>query len=184
MTEGTEFRTVGSRTVVDVAFLSMQVRDVAAPSGETVERIVITHPGAVAVVPCVGDDVVLIEQYRAAADGLVLEIPAGKLDDPDDGKEESARRELTEETGLIAGELTWLTEIWTTVGFTDERIAIFHAEVIEEGERSPVGLEEESARIVRMPLEEAVRHVHDGTISDAKTAIGLLLAADERRAAT
>lgn len=180
----TGFRTVGSRPVVDVAFLSVQVREVETPSGDTVDRVVISHPGAVAVVPCIGDDVVLIDQYRAAADTHVLEIPAGKLDAPEDGKEETARRELIEETGLIAGELTWLTEIWTTVGFTDERIAIFAAEVVDEGARAPVGSEEEAARVVRMPLTEAVRRVRDGTISDAKSAIGLLLALDDRRAAS
>lgn len=184
MTGEDRFRTVASRTVVDVAFLSLQVRDVETPSGDTVERVVITHPGAVAVVPCIDDDVVLIEQYRAAADAYVLEIPAGKLDDPDHDKAETARRELLEETGLVAGELTWMTEIWTTVGFTDERITIFRADVVSEDERAPVGLEEESARVVRMPLAEAVRHVREGTISDAKSAIGLLLALDEHRAAT
>ncbi len=183
MTGSDAVRTVGSRTVVDVAFLSLQVRQVEAPNGETAERVVITHPGAVAVVPCDGDDVILIEQYRAAVDDTVIEIPAGKLDDPEDGKEDTARRELTEETGLVAGDLTWLTEIWTTVGFTDERIAIFLADVVDHGAREPVGLEEESARVIRMPLADAVRRVHDGTIADAKTAIGLLLAFDERRAA-
>ena len=179
MTDGS-FRTVGSRTVLDLAFLSLQIREVEAPDGSTVERIVITHPGAVAVVPCIGDDVVLIEQYRAPADRTVLEIPAGKLDIPDQGSEETARRELLEETGLVAGELTWLTEIWTTVGFTDERITIFLADAVGEEARLPVGLEEASATIVRMPLAEAVRMVKAGTITDAKTAIGLLLAADVR----
>lgn len=175
MTEAS-FRTVGSRTVLDIAFLSLQVRDVATPDGATVERIVITHPGAVAIVPCIGDDVVLIEQYRAPADTTILEIPAGKLDDAEQGKEETARRELLEETGLVAGDLTWLTEIWTTVGFTDERITIFLADVIDERTRMPVGLEEVSARVVRLPLSEAVQMVRTGVISDAKSAIGLLLA--------
>jgi ADP-ribose pyrophosphatase len=183
VSDSDRFRTVASRTIFDVAFLSLQIRDVETSTGDRVERIVITHPGAVAVVPCIGEDVVLIEQYRAAADDYVLEIPAGKLDDPDHDKSDTARRELLEETGLVAGELTWMTEIWTTVGFTDERIAIFRADVVSEGERAPVGLEEESARVVRMPLVEAVRHVREGTISDAKSAIGLLLAFDEHRSA-
>lgn len=177
------FRTVGSRTVFDIAFLELQIRDILTPSGETVERIVITHPGAVAIVPCIGDDVVLIEQYRAAADTTVLEIPAGKLDDPGHTKEETALRELAEETGLRAGSLTWLTEIWTTIGFTDERIAIYLADDLTDGDPSPMGHEEHSARIVRMPLSEAVRHVREGTICDAKTAVGILLAAADRGSA-
>ncbi len=181
---GDAFRTVGSRTILDIAFLSLQIRDVRTPDGSVVERVVITHPGAVAVVPCVGDDVVLIEQYRAPADTTVLEIPAGKLDIPDQGAEETARRELLEETGLVAGDLTWLTEIWTTVGFTDERITIYLAEAVGEEDRLPAGLEEESATIIRMPLAEAVRLVRSGVITDAKSAIGLLLADDARRAAS
>lgn len=180
MTGSDAFRTVGSRTMLDVAFLSVQVRDVLTPRGDTVERLVITHPGAVAVVPCIDDDVILIEQYRAAADRPVLEIPAGKLDHDSHGKEETAHRELMEETGLRAGSLTWLTEIWTTVGFTDERIAIYLAGDLTMGDRAPVGDEEAAARIVRMPFAEALGHVRDGTINDAKTAVGILLSAFER----
>ena len=179
MTDPSAFHTVGSRTLLDLAFLSVQVRDVRAPGGDIVERVVIAHPGAVAIVPCVGDDVVLIEQFRAAADAPVLEIPAGKLDHPAHGTEETARRELLEETGLVAGELAWLTEIWASVGFTDERVTIFRAEVVSEDGRAPVGKEEETARILRMPLAEAVERVRDGTISDGKTVVGLLLASDE-----
>lgn len=179
MSERAGFRTVGSRSVLDLAFLSVQVRDVRTPSGETVERVVIAHPGAVAIVPRIGDDVVLIEQYRAAADAVVLEVPAGKLDHPADGIEETARRELLEETGLVAGELTWLTEIWASVGFTDERVTIFLADVVSEDGRAPVGLEEEEARVVRLPMAEAVERVREGTISDGKTVVGLLLASDE-----
>ena len=174
------FRRIATRTVADVQFLSFQVHDIETPAGETVERIVITHPGAVAVVAVDGDDIILIEQYRAAAGGPVIEIPAGKIDDPTHSKHETAHRELIEETGFSAHSLTWLTEIWTTVGFTDERIAIYLAEGLTPGDREPVGAEESAATIVRMPFDEAVMHVREGTISDAKTVIGILLAADQR----
>ena len=165
---------------MDIKFLSLQVRDIATPSGDTVERIVVTHPGAVAVVPIIDGDIVLIEQYRAAADAPILEIPAGKVDDPSHAKEDTALRELAEETGLTATTLTWLTEIWTTIGFTDERITIYLAEGLTEGERSPVGQEEESARIVWMPFSDALERVREGAITDAKTVVGILLTALER----
>ncbi len=171
------FETLGSRSVVDLQFLDITVRDVRTPSGDVVERIVIEHPGAVAVVPRIGDDVILIEQYRAPMGGSVLEIPAGKLDTHPPDPVTTAERELEEEVGYRPGLLTFLSEIWTAVGFTDERIRIYLGEDLVAGVRSPVGHEEAAARVVRMPFTEAVDAVIAGEIRDAKTVAGLLLAA-------
>ena len=96
------FRRIATRTVADVQFLSFQVHDIETPAGETVERIVITHPGAVAVVAVDGDDIILIEQYRAAAGGPVIEIPARQIDAPTHSKHETAHREHIEETAFSA----------------------------------------------------------------------------------
>jgi len=134
----------------------------------------------VAVVPIIGDEVVLIEQYRAAAGQSILEIPAGKMDDPSHDRLHTAARELEEETGMRAGTMTLLTDLWTAIGFCDERIAIFLAEDLIEGDRVPVGAEEEEATIVRMPFDDAISMVHEGAITDAKTVAGLLLAAARR----
>ncbi len=183
MTDHPAFTTTQVTDVVDVGFLRVQVREIETPSGSTIERVVVVHPGAVAVVPVIDGDVILIEQYRAPAEAFVLEIPAGKIDDPLHDHADTARRELEEETGYTALHLTWLTELWTTVGFSDERITIFLAEGLSDGHRSPVGAEEEAARIVRMPLDEAVAMVRAGAIVDAKTIAGILLAAMHRGSA-
>ena len=171
------FRTVGARTLAEEAFLLMQRATITTPAGDTVQRVVIQHPGAVATVPVLDDDVFLIEQHRAPIGEDLLEIPAGKLDIPGEDREDAALRELAEEIGYSAQRLDHLTDLITTPGFCDEVITIYRATDLVEVPAAPVGAEEEHARIVRMPLSEAVAMVHGGVIRDAKTIVGLLLAA-------
>jgi len=171
------FTILGTRDLLDVSFLTVAMRTIETPTGERIERVVVKHPGAVAVVPVIDDDVILIEQYRAAAQDVVLEIPAGKIDHPSDDRAATAHRELLEETGFTAQSMTILTDLWTAVGFSDERIAIFLAEDLSEATRAPAGAEEELARIIRMPFTTALAMVKDGEITDAKSVAGLLLAA-------
>lgn len=171
------FSTIRTRQIADLGFLNVTVRDVGTPSGETVERVVIEHPGAAAVVPLIDGDIILIEQYRAPIEERLLEIPAGKLDDQVNDPGHTAGRELEEETGYTAGHLEHLTDLLTTVGFSDEVISIYLATGLSEGVRTPIGEEEEDASIVRMPFSEAVAAVEDGRIRDAKTVAGILLAA-------
>lgn len=168
---------VGTRVVSDLGFLTVTVRDVRVPSGEVVERIVIEHPGAVGVVPLIGDDIILIEQYRAPMERYVLEIPAGKLDTHHPDPEVTAQRELVEEIGYTAGTLTYLSEVWTGVGFTNERISLYLGEDLIPGVRAPIGHEEDASNVVRMPFSRAVDMIVAGDISDAKSVAGILLAA-------
>lgn len=170
------FRTSGTEQIIDLGFLNVTRRTIESAGGDRFERIVIEHPGAVAIVPLVGDDVVLLRQYRAAADATILEIPAGKLDLPLEDREEAARRELTEETGHVARELTHLIDLWTSIGFCDERITIYSARGVKAGQRHPIGPEEEAAEVVLMPMEQALHLITTGEIADAKTVAGLLLA--------
>ncbi len=138
-------------------------------------RDVIRHPGAVAVVAVVDGSVVLIRQYRAAVDGDVLEIPAGKLDVAGEEPEQAARRELAEEVGLDAGELRLIADVWTAPGFTDERMRIFLATGCVPVDRVPHGAEEEVSEVVLVPLDEVATFIDAGEIRDAKTLAGLLL---------
>ncbi len=166
--------------ILDLGFLDITKRTIESPDGTTFERIVIEHPGAVAVVPLDGDDVVMLSQYRAACSDTILEIPAGKLDQDGEDHQDAARRELAEETGYTGGNLHHLTDLWTSVGFCDERISIFVAEDVVPGIRRPIGPEEMAAEVVRMPLDRALELVSSGAIADAKTVVGLLLAARSR----
>ena len=182
MTSGHGFTVTDSRRVLEIAFLRVDERRIRTPDGSVIERIVIAHPGAVAVVPVIGDDVILIEQYRAAADALVLEIPAGKLEETDVDKESAARRELLEETGYEATSFTHLTDMWTAVGFTDERISILVATDLTMRHASPDGAEEREATIHRIPFAEAMERVVSGEITDSKTIAGIMIAHARRTA--
>jgi ADP-ribose pyrophosphatase len=153
----------------------VSVERVALPNGHTVELDIVHHPGAAAVVPFLGDEeVLLIRQYRHAAGGMIYEVPAGKLDDGEDPAD-CARRELMEEAGRRAGRLEALGWIFTTPGFTDERIHLFAAFDLEP---VPVQLDaDEVIELVPMPLARALEMVWSGELCDAKSALALVHAA-------
>jgi len=148
---------------------------VRLPNGRVAELDIVRHPGASAVVPFEGDDdVLLIRQYRYAAGGEILEVPAGKLD-PDDTPESCAARELEEEAGRRAGRIEGLGWIFTTPGFTDEVIHLFAAFDLE-----PIPTrheDDEVIEVLRVPLRVALDKVWRGEINDAKSALALVHAA-------
>jgi ADP-ribose pyrophosphatase len=148
---------------------------VELPNGTLLELDIVRHPGAAAVVPFVSEhDVLLIRQYRHAAGGMILEVPAGKLD-PGETPESCAARELAEEAGQRPGRLVRTGAIWTTPGFTDERITLFAAFELSEVPRNPD--DDELIEVLRMPLAAALRLVWSGELSDAKSALALVHAA-------
>lgn len=147
------------------------------PSGERFERDVVRHPGAVAVVAITDtDSVVLVEQYRAAIDRWILEIPAGTCDV--DGEEEAvtALRELAEEAGYSADQLELLTCCVLTPGFCDEYSSIYLATGLHPVPTHRQGIEERYLRVSELPLAEFDALVDDGSIIDASTILGVSLA--------
>lgn len=177
MTSEGVLRLLGERWIGRGAFLEIARRHYVAADGRAVRREVILHPGAVAVVPLIDDDVVLIAQHRVAVGDALLEIPAGKLDQVGEPPEVTAARECEEEIGFRPGRLTLLHSFYTTPGFTNELIWLYLAEDLQPVESRPQGVEEESAEVVRLPVEEAMRRVRVGDIKDGKTLIGLLTVA-------
>jgi ADP-ribose pyrophosphatase len=163
--------------------ISLDVDTVRFPDGSTGELEMIRHPGASAVVPFVsdarGDDpqVLMIRQYRYAADGYLYEIPAGRLD-PGEDPRDCAVRELKEETGCTAEQLDYLLTIYTTPGFTDEKIHLFMATGLTTGETKHEA--DEFLDLQPMLLSRALEMVQSGEIRDSKTALGLLFAAGFR----
>jgi len=148
---------------------------VLLPNGTLLDLDIVRHPGAAAVVPFVSEhDVLLIRQYRHAAGGMILEVPAGKLDDGE-APEACAARELAEEAGQRPGRLLRTGAIWTTPGFTDERIHLFAAFDLTPVPRNPD--DDELIEVLRMPLSAALQLVWSGELSDAKSALALVHAA-------
>ncbi len=152
-------------------FLTYNIDTVTLPNGATAELEMIRHPGASAVVPIKDDGtVVMIRQFRHAADGFIYEIPAGKLN-PGEDPLDCAQRELEEEIGYRPGKLELLTSIYTAPGFTDEVIHIYKATGLQEGLQQLD--KDEVLEILEWPLEKAIAEIKNGTIRDAKTIIGL-----------
>jgi ADP-ribose pyrophosphatase len=144
------------------------------PNGKTVNLEMVRHPGASAVVPVQDDGrMVLIRQYRHAAGGMIYEIPAGRLDHGEDPLD-CAKRELAEEAGLQATRWEKLGMIFTTPGFTDEKIHLFLARGFSS---IPQALEhDEVIEVAVRPMDEVIAMIRRGEINDGKTICALTLA--------
>jgi ADP-ribose pyrophosphatase len=167
------FEILASEPAVELGFLRVDRVDVRVPDGSIVERIAVRHPGAVAVLPIDGDEIILIRQYRAPLAAALLEVPAGKLDVAGEPAATTAVRELEEEIGMRPGRLRTVGGFFTTPGFTDEHIELFVAEELEAVPYAPHGPEEEAAEIVRVPIGEIPALLTGGGVSDVKTMVAL-----------
>lgn len=172
---------LSSKTVHAGKIIDLSIDRVRFPDGSTGELEMVRHSGAAAVLPVLGDPdgpdppILLIRQYRYATGGFLLEVPAGRPDAPGEDWEVCARRELREETGLTAERMIPLTAIYTTPGFSDERIHLFMATGLRAGDTTLDP--DEFVEPVTLPLSEALERIRDGGITDAKTICTLLFAA-------
>jgi ADP-ribose pyrophosphatase len=164
-----------SREIYRGKVVHLFVDTVTLPNGRTTTLEMIRHPGAAAVIPFLDPQtILLVRQYRHAAGGFLLEVPAGKLD-PGEAPERCARRETEEETGFRPGRLEKLGAILTTPGFTDEVIHLYAGFDLTRAESA---LEfDECLTVETRPFAEALALVERGEIQDAKTMSALLLAA-------
>jgi len=148
------------------------VDKVRLPDGRPAVREYLDHPGAAAVLPLLDRrTLILVEQYRYPVGRRTLEIPAGKLD-PGESVLACLRRELREETGFTARRVTPLIRYWPTPAFSNELLHVYLAQGLALGRRDPDP--DEFLRVVRLPLEEALRRVLEGRIRDSKTVVALL----------
>jgi ADP-ribose pyrophosphatase len=151
--------------------VTLNLETVTLPNGATVKLEIIRHPGAAAIVPLKDErTVVLIRQYRHAAGGFIYEIPAGKLH-PGEDPRACAARELEEEIGYRVSSLELLTSIFTAPGFADEVIHIYQGTGLTPGTQN-LG-HDEVLEVIELSLDRAIAMIHDGTIRDAKTIVGL-----------
>lgn len=165
-------RTLSSETVYQGKIVTLLVDQAELPNGMQAKREVVLHPGGVAILPLDRDgNVTLVQQYRYPFHQLLLELPAGKLDEGEDHRV-AAARELSEETGLEAGELTYLGCILASPGFCTEKLHMYLARDLSRAQSHPD--DDEFLNIVTMPFEELVQKVMDGTLEDAKTVATVL----------
>jgi ADP-ribose pyrophosphatase len=171
------FEPAGEETVHQGRIITVVRATFVDPDGTTFERDVVRHPGAVAVVAVTdAGAVVLVQQYRPAVDRWMLEIPAGTCDVSGEPYEVTARRELAEEVGYEATDLTLLTTCAITPGFCDEYSAVYLATGLRAVALDRQGIEERFMRTVEVPLSGFDAMVDDGTIVDATTILGVGLA--------
>ncbi|MCL4433407.1 MAG: NUDIX hydrolase [Actinobacteria bacterium] len=150
---------------------------ITAPGGEQYVREVVKHPGAVVIVPVSANgEVHLLRQYRAPVGESLVEIPAGTRDVPGEPPEETARRELKEEMGLVADTFTLLGRVYNSPGFCTEETYIYLATGLHQREAEREGPEEKYMDVLKLPLDDAIDLCTTGAIHDAQTIIGLMLA--------
>lgn len=168
----------GSRRIFAGRVINLDVDAVRFPDGSTGELEMVRHPGAAAVVPVASDPdgpdptILMIRQYRYATGGELWEIPAGRLAHPGEDPIDCARRELQEEVGVTAGTLQPLTAVWTTPGFTDERIHLFVASDLTPGTAAREA--DEFIDVVPRALSEVLEMIRTGEVCDAKTVVSIL----------
>jgi ADP-ribose pyrophosphatase len=149
--------------------------DTIREGDKTYERETVHHPGSAVIVPVFDDGTLaLVRQYRHPAVRYLLEVPAGTLNHGE-APEEGAARELEEELGCTAGRLEKLSEFFVTPGFCEEKMWVFLATDLTE--TAPRLEDDEIIEVVRLPLSQALGMITTGEIEDAKTIIGIMLAA-------
>ncbi len=162
--------------IFDGCILHVIKDKVKLPNGNITVREVVRHIGAVCVIPVTDENEVIIErQYRYPIDGVITEIPAGKLDSPDENILEAAKRELREETGITADKWTDMGLFYPAAAYCDETITMFMAQGLHFGSQNLD--DDEFLNVEKKPLSELVDDVMSGNITDSKTQTAILKAA-------
>lgn len=166
-----------SKTIYDGQVIRLEKDTAVLPNGQEAIREVVRHPGGVAVVAVdVEGFVYMVRQFRYPIMKETLELPAGKLDKNED-RQLAAERELLEETGIKAGKIQLLGRFYATPGFCDEQLSIYLATELTQGKAQPD--DDEFLACEKYPLAKLAEMVDAGEITDAKTAIGILMAKDK-----
>ncbi|WP_416190574.1 NUDIX hydrolase [Neisseria sp. CCUG12390] len=164
---------ISSEPIYESAFIRISRDQIRLSNGKESQRMVIRHPGAACVLAVTdNDEVVLVRQWRYAADQAVLELPAGKLDVAGEDPAECALRELAEETRYTADSVKLLHTFYTAVGFCDEKMYLYEASGVREGSTLSND-EDEITETVLMSREAVKAALKNDEIKDAKTLVGL-----------
>lgn len=164
-------KTMKSEKVYEGKMLNLRIDTVELPDKKYSKREIVEHPGAVCIVPITDkNEIYLVNQYRKAIDKEILELPAGKIEIGEEPKD-CAIRELKEETGLEANDYEYMLEFYTSPGFCNEKMYLFIARDLEEGEATPDT--DEYIDVKKIPIEKLIHMIEIGEICDSKTIIGI-----------
>lgn len=165
---------LSTKQVYHGSFLDVRKDEVELPNGKTSKREWINHPGAACIIPILPNGkIALIKQYRYPIQEEMIELPAGKLD-LGEKPEACAKRELEEEIGYSAGKLTFVCNIHPAIGFASEKMWIYLAEDLAKTTENTD--HDEFLELMPTKLDDAIKMIWDGQITDVKTIIGLLWA--------
>ncbi|SDH10592.1 ADP-ribose pyrophosphatase [Alteribacillus persepolensis] len=160
-------KTINKQSLYQGKIIDVNLHDVTLPNGKTSKREIVNHPGAVALI-CVTEEkkLVMVRQYRKALEKEIVEIPAGKLEKGED-PEDTAKRELEEETGYQTDYLKKVASFYTSPGFADELVHLFETGTLTEGKAATD--EDEFVEVIEATIEEAEKMIETEEIHDAKT---------------
>lgn len=173
-----EEKTLSSEMIYEGAILNLRKDRVTVVGDKESYREIVEHNGGVAIAAITKEGrILLVNQYRKAAEQVVLEVPAGKIDKGDQEPLSAAKRELKEETGCTAARWKWLSTFYSSIGYSTEKIHLYLATDLTRGE--PEFDDNEAIELVELDLAEAKDQVLAGGIMDAKTIAAILLAESE-----
>ncbi|MBA1337069.1 MAG: ADP-ribose pyrophosphatase [Firmicutes bacterium] len=168
-------RTIESKEIYRGRIINLRVDKVSLENGNTATREIVEHPGAVCIAAVKDDNtLIFVKQYRKAVEDMLLELPAGKLEDGEE-PEECARRELMEETGYRADRVNYMFSFYTSPGFANEAMHLFYASGLQPGCDNQD--DDEMVEVVEIGMDKALEMAVSGEIMDAKTLVGVLAVA-------
>ncbi len=166
-------RTIKSEKIYEGKVVTLQVDTVELPGAKYAKREIVGHAESVGIIGINNEgELLLIKQFRKPVEKTLVEIPAGKIELKEEPKL-AAAREFEEETGYKPGKLTYITEFFSTPGFSDEKIFIFLAEDLVETKQDLDA--DELIEVTKVDFEKALKLVEVGEITDAKTIIAILV---------
>lgn len=171
-------KTIEVKKIYDGKIIKLEIQTVELCNKNIAEREIVRHKGGVGVIPITEDnEIIMVRQFRKAFNEELLEIPAGKIEQ-EEAPEICAVRELKEETGFSADKISFMNVMYPSPGYTDEKIYIYKAEGLNEGELSLD--EDEFLNVEKYSLKQAAEMVKSGIIKDAKTTIAIMLLLNEK----
>jgi len=173
-----EETTIESERIYEGKILNLRRDKVHVVNGKTSYREIVEHNGGVTIAAVTDEGrMVMVKQFRKAAEKVVLEAPAGKIDG-DEAPLAAALRELKEETGYTAGKMEYLTAFYSSVGYSEEKLYLYLATELVPGETAFDG--SEAIDIYELEIDELKKMVMCGEIEDGKTIAAILMAAEKQ----